>query len=365
MTKILTVLGARPQFIKAAVVSRAMAADPRVTEVIAHTGQHHDAEMSDVFFDELGIPTPAHHLGIAGGGHGEMTGRMLIALEAVVRDEKPDWLLVYGDTNSTLAGALVAAKLNVPVAHVEAGLRSFNRRMPEEVNRVLTDHCAEVLFTPTAAATENLIKEGVSPSRIVQVGDVMYDAVRMFGERAEKGRASSSVPAFERGGYVLATIHRQENTDDAARLTAIIDGLAGVSEQMPVVLPLHPRTRARLVALGLEQRIGRIQLIDPLGYLEMVGLQLDAAVIATDSGGVQKEAFFHAVPCVTLRDETEWGELVEAGWNRLVPPLSAAVIADAIMAARGTKGTAIAPYGRGDASHQIVDRLAHRAGAGR
>ena len=360
MSKVMTVLGARPQFIKAAAVSRAMAAEPLATEIIVHTGQHHDAGMSDVFFDELGIPAPQYNLGIAGGGHGEMTGRMMIELERVMKIEQPDWLMVYGDTNSTLAAALVAAKLHVPVAHVEAGLRSFNRRMPEEVTRVLTDHCSEVLFTPTAVATANLRREGVSPDRIVETGDVMFDAVRLFGDREA---ASASVEGLESGNYVLATIHRQENTDDIERLAAILNALVQVSARIPVVLPLHPRTRLRIAEAGLQQALGTIRAVEPLGYLEMVGLQRGAAVIATDSGGVQKEAFFHGVPCVTLRDETEWTELVATGWNRLVAPHSAEAIVAAILSARGTRGENVELYGRGDASLRIVSRLTQAVAA--
>lgn len=356
--RILTVLGARPQFIKAAAVSRAIAKFPGLSELIVHTGQHHDAAMSDIFFNEMAIPAPAHHLGIAGGGHGDMTGRMLGAIETVIKEERPDRVLVYGDTNSTLAGALAAVKLHVPVAHVEAGLRSFNRRMPEEVNRVLTDHCAELLFTPTAVATENLRQEGLPADRVIEVGDVMYDTVLLFGDLARANGAGAEAFGLQARNYVLATIHRQENTDDVARLTAIVDGLVQVAKRMPVLLPLHPRTRKQLEVFGLSERIGEVRVVDPLGYLQMTGLQRDAAVIATDSGGVQKEAFFHAVPCVTLRDETEWVELIDSGWNRLVPPVDSGQIAGAVLAAVGTHGAAVSPYGRGDAAERIVRRLA-------
>ncbi len=362
--RILTVLGARPQFIKAAAVSTALLRAGGLEEVIVHTGQHHDAAMSDIFFDELGIPVPAHNLGIAGGVHGEMTGRMLAAIETVVLAERPDWLLVYGDTNSTLAGALAAAKLHVPIAHVEAGLRSYNRRMPEEVNRVLTDHVADLLFTPTGTATANLLREGLSGERIAEVGDVMYDTVLMFGDLARSRGTGPEALGLRPKTYVLATIHRQENTDDRVRLTAIVEGLARVAETMPVLLPLHPRTVKQIAAFGLKGRLGRVQVVAPLGYLEMVALQREAAVIATDSGGVQKEAFFHAVPCVTLRDETEWVELVDAGWNRLVVPSDGKLIAKAIIAAVGIRGAAITPYGSGDAAKRIVERLASGARAG-
>jgi len=355
--RVLTILGARPQFIKAAAVSHAIHRARDIEEVIVHTGQHHDKSMSDIFFNELGIPEPNHHLGIAGGGHGEMTGRMMAALEPVIQAENPDWVLVYGDTNSTLAGALTAAKLHVPIAHVEAGLRSFNRRMPEEVNRVLTDHCADLLLTPTRAATANLLAEGVPQARIEEVGDVMFDAALLFAQ-AGLGGGALSTDLILSGPYVLATIHRQENTDDEQRLTAIVDGLSWAVRHLPLVLPLHPRTKKQLEAFGLLSRLTDIRLVEPLGYLEMVRLQQNAAVIVTDSGGVQKEAFFHRVPCVTLRDETEWGELVEAGWNRLVSPRSGSEIAEAIVAAIGTSGEEIAPYGRGDAAERIVRCLA-------
>lgn len=364
MIKILTVLGARPQFIKAAAASRAIRDASGIVEVIAHTGQHHDAVMSDIFFTDLRIPAPAYHLGVAGGGHGEMTGRMLAAVDEVIRIERPDWVLVYGDTNSTLAGALAAAKLHVPVAHVEAGLRSFNRCMPEETNRVLTDHCSELLFTPTPAATANLRNEGLPDWRIDQVGDVMYDTALMFGDLAMRRGAGPESLGLAPMGYVLATIHRQENTDDRARLTAIIDGLAEVAKSMPVLLPLHPRTRKQIDAFGVGCLLGDVRVVEPLGYLEMVSLQRNAAAIATDSGGVQKEAFFHRVPCITLRDETEWTELVDAGWNRLVVPSDRRLIADTIMAAIGSSGASIKPYGNGDAAQRIVKRLAATACAG-
>lgn len=356
--KVMTVLGARPQFIKAAAVSRAFCSAADVEELIVHTGQHYDAGMSDIFFEELGIPAPAYHLGVSGGGHGEMTGNMLIEIEKVMVKEHPDWVLVYGDTNSTLAGALIAAKIHIPIAHVEAGLRSFNRKMPEEVNRVLTDHCSELLLTPTETATRNLQNEGVSQEKIRQVGDVMYDAALHFGEKARKEGRGPEALGVEPGHYVLSTIHRQENTDAPARLAAIVEGLSRVAEYFPVVLPIHPRTRKMLEQEGLMRALAeKVRLIEPVGYLDMVGLQQGAAVIATDSGGVQKEAFFHKVPCVTLRDETEWVELVEAGWNRLVPPMNSQTVADAILGARGTQGADFAPYGQGDASREILKAL--------
>jgi len=355
--RILTVIGARPQFIKAAALSHRIAETHGVSETLVHTGQHYDANMSDVFFDELDIPPPAHHLGIDGGGHGAMTGRMLAALETVLMEARPDMVLVYGDTNSTLAGALAAAKLHIPVAHVEAGLRSFNRRMPEEINRILTDHCAEHLFTPTRTATHNLLAEGVPEARILECGDVMFDASLRFAKKAEARGEGAARLGLKRGQYVLATVHRQENTDDPARLAAIMEGLAMIAADMPVVLPMHPRTRARAEAANVGDALAAIRTIEPVGYLEMVGLEKDAAVVATDSGGVQKEAFFHRVPCVTLRDETEWLELVDAGWNTLTPPTDASTVRDAVLGACGSQGADITPYGAGNAAHLIVTEI--------
>ncbi len=350
MTKIVTILGARPQFIKAAMVSRALLADA-IEETLVHTGQHFDANMSDVFFSELGIPDPSRHLGIGGGSHGRNTGRMIEAIERVLLEERPDWVLVYGDTDSTLAGTLAAVKLHIPVAHVEAGLRSFNRRMPEEINRVLTDHAASLLFVPTETAAKHLAAEGIAGDAVQCVGDVMFDATLFYGAKAEA--TSSILPALglQPATYVLATIHRAENTDDQRRLGNIFDGFARFGGD--IVLPLHPRTRGRLSAFGLTPP-GNARLIDPVGYLDMVMLERNACLIATDSGGVQKEAFFHRVPCVTLRDETEWTELVEAGWNRLAPPADPASVARAMVAARGSRGKPVEPYGDGRAAEKIA-----------
>ena len=354
MTEVLTVLGARPQFIKAAPVSRALR-DAGLNEQIVHTGQHYDAGMSDVFFDELGIPSPTYNLGVSGGGHGEMTGAMLQALEPLLLDKQPNWVLVYGDTNSTLAGALAASKLNIPVAHVEAGLRSFNRRMPEEQNRVVTDHLSDLLFTPTDAATRRLEQEGIPGERVRQVGDVMFDAALFYGERAmEKSRVLDRLK-LALGDYVLATVHRAENTDDPGRLRAIVEGLDAVAADRPVILPVHPRTRAALERENLTFK--QTTIIEPVGYLDMVLLERHAAVIATDSGGVQKEAYFYRVPCVTLRYETEWTELVELGWNRLAPPCNADIAAE-VLAAVGTNGLAGEPYGDGAAAVELATALA-------
>jgi UDP-GlcNAc3NAcA epimerase len=353
MTRVVTVLGARPQFIKAAVVSRAFASKG-LPEKIVHTGQHYDSNMSDVFFDELEIPRPEHHLGIGGGTHGQNTGRMIEAIEKVLLDIRPDWVLVYGDTDSTLAGALAAVKLHIPVAHVEAGLRSFNRRMPEEINRVLTDHAASLLFAPTGTAVAHLACEGISGTGVQLVGDVMYDAALYYGEKADRTSSILARLNLAPKEYALATIHRAENTDNRQRLAAILDGFSGFDSE--IVLPLHPRTRGRLATLGLALP-GNVRAIDPVGYLDMVMLEKNAALIATDSGGVQKEAFFYRVPCVTLRDETEWSELVAGGWNRLVPPTDGSDISTAMKEALGSKGLEIRPYGDGNAAFLIASSL--------
>ena len=318
--KIATIVGARPQFVKAAVVSRAFTEHrPDVTEVLVHTGQHYDANMSDVFFDELAIPRPNFHLGIGGGTHGQNTGRMIEAIEGVLIAERPDSVVVYGDTDSTLAGALAAAKLHIPIAHVEAGLRSFNRRMPEEINRVLTDHASSIFFTPTDTATEHLRNEGIADNRVRQVGDVMYDAALYYRERARRPEAVS----LERS-FVLATIHRAENTDDPERLENIIGALSEVACEKPVIVPLHPRTRAKLASYGIAT--GDLEVLEPVGYLQMVWLLEHCDQVVTDSGGLQKEAYFFEKPCVTVREETEWTELVEAGWNVLVASEHAALV---------------------------------------
>ncbi len=349
--KLLTIIGARPQFIKAATVSRQIAQRDDIEEVLVHTGQHYDANMSDIFFEELGIPRPVHHLGIGGGSHGAMTGRMLAAIEETILAERPDKVLVYGDTNSTLAGALAAVKLHVPVSHVEAGLRSFNRRMPEEINRILTDHASNMLFAPTDLAVANLRAEGLSGEQVRRVGDVMFDAALFYKMRA-RAPAWFEETGLAEGAFVLATIHRAENTDDPVRLRGIVDGLAR-TERL-VLLPLHPRTRTKLAEMDL-QLPEAIRIVEPVGYLEMVWLEMRAALIATDSGGVQKEAFFHGKPCVTLREETEWVELVESGWNRLAGADSGR-IRDAVEACR-VPVSRPPLYGDGNAAEQIVKAL--------
>lgn len=307
--KIVTIVGARPQFIKAAAVSRVLRQDVR--EVLVHTGQHYDDNMSQVFFDELEIPRPDYNLGIGSGGHGVQTGAMLAGIEEILLKEKPDRVLVYGDTNSTLAGTLAAAKLHIPVAHVEAGLRSFNRRMPEEINRVLTDHVADLLFCPSKTAVANLTAEGVHDG-VHLVGDVMYEAlmhaVTLANQKSDVLERLNLTPS----SYALATIHRAENTDDPERLARLMAALQEVSCKMPVIFPVHPRTRGKLGPLAAG---GDLRLLDPQGYLDMVRLEAGASVILTDSGGIQKEAYWLRVPCVTLRDETEWVETVAQGWN--------------------------------------------------
>ncbi|TAJ44254.1 non-hydrolyzing UDP-N-acetylglucosamine 2-epimerase [Methanofollis fontis] len=310
--KILTVVGARPQFIKCAPVSRELRKEHE--EVLVHTGQHYDREMSDLFFEELGIPKPDYNLGIGSATHAHQTGEMLAGIEDLILEEKPDLLLVYGDTNSTLAGALAAAKVHVPVAHVEAGLRSFDRRMPEEVNRVLTDHCSDLLLCPTETAMENLRKEGITRG-VHLTGDVMVDALLGHAEVAKTSPILAEL-GLERGQYRLATVHRAENTDDPAKLAAIMGALGDLGD---VVLPCHPRTEKMLKNTGLyEEANRRIRLIPPVGYLEMLALESSAHQILTDSGGVQKEAYVLGVPCITLRETTEWVETVQDSWNMLV-----------------------------------------------
>jgi UDP-GlcNAc3NAcA epimerase len=358
MKKIITILGARPQFVKASVVSNAVVQSGGMTEIVVHTGQHFDANMSDVFFTELGMAKPAYQLSIHGGSHGDMTGRMLTEIERVLLVEKPDVVLVYGDTNSTLAGALAAVKLHIPIAHVEAGLRSFNMRMPEEINRILTDRVSSWLFAPTKVASQHLMSEGISPKKIHLVGDVMYDVALHHGALVAAEAGIMKQLNLKVGSYVLATVHRAENTDNLERLAAIVDALEATSESIRVVWPLHPRTRAVLIQTGrIERLFGKVTLIDPVGYLDMVQLEKYAALIATDSGGVQKEAFFFGVPCVTLRDETEWVELLESGWNRLAPPVDSRLLVRTIKSALGTRGDPVTPYGTGCAAQAIVDKL--------
>jgi UDP-N-acetylglucosamine 2-epimerase len=362
MAKVVTVVGARPQFIKAAPVSRALLA-ARHSEILVHTGQHYDANMSAIFFDELGLAPPAHNLGIGSGTHGAQTGAMLEGIEQVLADERPDWVLIYGDTNSTLAGALAAAKLHVRVAHVEAGLRSFNRRMPEEINRVVADHLSDLLLVPSQTAVDNLSAEGIARGVHI-VGDVMADALALAAERSRDRPDMLAQLGIADRGYLLATIHRAENTDSLPRLKSILAALDGLNE--PVVFPVHPRTRKILetihpkYAAGTSLRRsgtgdGNLKLIEPVGYLDMVGLERSARMILTDSGGIQKEAYWLRVPCVTLRDETEWVETVQAGWNIIAAADSARIV----QAVRAFKPPAEHPplYGDGHAAERIAALL--------
>ena len=315
--KVVTIVGARPQFIKAAPVSKALR-EAGHTEFLVHTGQHYDYGMSQVFFDEMGIPEPDVNLGIGSGPHGWQTGQMLIHLEAVIQAQKPDSVLVYGDTNSTLAGALAAVKLHLPLAHVEAGLRSFNREMPEEHNRVLTDHCATMAFCPTQTAVNNLARESITRG-VYLVGDTMYDAVLQFATVARQRSTILQDLGLEQKGYLLATVHRPYNTDVAEHLCSILTAFLEIEE--PVIFPVHPRTRQKIGelygTLNLPRSGSGFKLIEPVGYLDMLVLEENARLILTDSGGMQKEAYFFGVPCITLRPETEWIETVEAGWNIL------------------------------------------------
>ncbi len=352
MKRLLTVVGARPQFVKAAVVSRAIAAAGGLREMLVHTGQHHDDNMSEIFFRELGIAAPDYYLGIHGGAHGEMTGRMLAALEQVMMKERPDAVLVYGDTNSTLAGALAAVKLHIPVAHVEAGLRSFNMRMPEEVNRIVADRVSRWLFCPTDTAQRNLLTEGAPVEHIRQVGDVMYDAVLHYAARV-------SVPVSTTP-YCVATVHRAENTEDPGRLAAIFRALDEISGEAQVMLPLHPRTRARMAQFDIEPR--RVKILEPVGYLAMIALVRGCELVLTDSGGLQKEAFYLGKPCVTLRGETEWVELVDLGANVVAGVEPSAIVAAWRKLRVNPADWAARPYGAGDAGVRIARTLADELG---
>ncbi|HQO93249.1 MAG TPA: UDP-N-acetylglucosamine 2-epimerase (non-hydrolyzing), partial [bacterium] len=315
--KILTVIGARPQFVKAAAVSRELRKHKGIKETIVHTGQHFDKSMSDVFFEEMDIPRPDFNLNIHGLSHGAMTGQMMEKLDTILMNVRPDFVLVYGDTNSTLAGALCASKLHFKVAHVEAGLRSFNMLMPEEINRIIVDRISNILFCPTDTAVINLKNEGFFDfgSKIVKSGDVMYDAALFYAQKSAKKSLIVIDRALRTNDFVLATIHRAENTDDNIRLSSIVRALNKIAEKQRVILPLHPRTKKIIQQNGLSLKF---DVIDPVGYFDMLELLKNCAVVMTDSGGVQKEAYFFKKPCITLRDETEWTELVEEGFNEVV-----------------------------------------------
>jgi UDP-N-acetylglucosamine 2-epimerase len=344
--KIVSVVGARPQFIKAAQVSREIRKGHE--EIIVHTGQHYDPPMSDAFFHELKIPQPDHNLGVGSGTHAEQTGKMVIGIEKILMDEQPDLVLVYGDTNSTLAGGLAAVKVHVPVAHVEAGLRSFNKKMPEEINRILVDRISQLLFCPTTTAVENLKNEGIT-NGVHLVGDVMYDAALHNRELARKSQMLESLGLKEKE-YLLVTVHRPSNTDKRENLESIVEALISSGED--VVLPAHPRAQKFLKEFKLHSKLEEaIKLIEPIGYLDFTCLAMNAKKILTDSGGVQKEAYFHGVPCITLREETEWVETVKDGWNVLVGANRDRIL-DAIRTfdPKGERGES---YGDGNASEKI------------
>jgi UDP-GlcNAc3NAcA epimerase len=353
--RVLSIVGARPQFVKAAAMCRAIASHPDVSHKIIHTGQHYDARMSDVFFEELGIPSPDHHLGVGSGSHAVQTAEMMKSLEPVLTAERPDWVLLYGDTNSTLAGMLVCAKLDMPAAHIEAGLRSFNRRMPEETNRIVADRLSALLFCPTQAAMENLGREGLAPQAVF-TGDIMYDAFLIFRGIAER-RGGELAATWRKGEFALATIHRAENTDDPRRLQNIVAAPETIAESIcPVVLPLHPRTQKVLDASGWTARA--ITVTAPLSYFEMLLLEGRAKLILTDSGGVQKEAYFAEAPCVTLRDETEWVETLENGCNVLAGADADRIVGAARDASSAGPWTAL--YGDGSAGDKIIAALRNR-----
>ena len=352
--KIVTVLGARPQFIKAAALSRVIQRNPKIKEVIIHTGQHYDTNMSDIFFEQMQIPKPDHYLGVSSKYHGEMTGRMIEGIEQILLKEKPDVVLIYGDTNSTLAGAIAAKKLHIKIAHVEAGLRSYNMLMPEEINRILADRISNFLFCPGEQAIKNLRAEGFDnfPSEIYDVGDIMKD-VAYFYQKLEQ----EVVGIPEK--FVLSTIHRAENTDDLARLASIVESLIEISSTHPVILPLHPRTKSRLSKLNLTVPED-VKIIDPVGYLEMVYLLKRCELVVTDSGGLQKEAYFFGKPCITTRDQTEWTELVEAGYNSVVGTDKKQILTAKEKFLKQKPQFEPSLYGQGNTAEKIVDILISR-----
>ncbi|WP_163527009.1 non-hydrolyzing UDP-N-acetylglucosamine 2-epimerase [Halobacillus ihumii] len=352
--KILTVVGARPQFIKACMLSKTLQSHSKIEETIVHTGQHYDDNMSTIFFEQLNLPKPDYNLEVGSSSHGKQTAAMLSDLEKIMTTVQPDVVLVYGDTNSTLAGSLTAAKLHIPVAHVEAGLRSFNKKMPEEINRLITDHLSDYLFCPSDIAIDNLRCEGITKG-VYQVGDIMYESVSHFKPHALQQSSLLKDLSLSENNYHLATIHRAENTDDPVRLSSILEALQQL--KMEVVLPLHPRTKNKIKQFKLTSMISApsIKLIEPLNYLDMLAIASKAKVILTDSGGLQKEAYMLRVPCITLRDETEWGETVKHGWNHLVGSSTQQILktADTIR----TPKEQPALFGDGKTSHAIVEIL--------
>ena len=358
--KILTVVGARPQFVKAATVSRLIKKSyaSTIDEILVHTGQHYDENMSSVFFRELDIPEPKYNLEISGGNHGEMTGRMLGAVETVLLHERPDLLLIYGDTNSTLAGALAAAKLHIPIAHVEAGLRSFNMFMPEEINRILADRVSTLLFCPTNMAVKNLKAEGIHTG-VYEVGDVMFDATLHHRDIARKTSNILNVLGLNNSNFALATCHRAENTDDPQKLSQILLALGDIAKSLPVIVPMHPRTLKLIGEYGLSNAIRSLKVIAPLPYIDMLALEQASSVILTDSGGVQKEAYFFRVPCLTMRDETEWVETVASKANVLVGADRVAIMDGfyKFNAGHCPPSYSSSPYGDGGAAQKILNIL--------
>jgi len=353
--KLVTVIGNRPQFIKAAAVSGPLRAAHE--ELLVHTGQHYDDELSTIFIEELGMPRPELQLAISGGTNSDQTARMIAALAPLLAEQEPDAVLVYGDTNSTLAGALTAAQANIPVVHVEAGMRSFDRTMPEELNRILTDHCSELLLCPSQVAIANLQNEGLG-TRALLVGDVMVDVAELMRPRAAANLAALEAAGVEPGQYLLATAHRAANVDQPARLASLVELLLAVPD--PVVLPLHPRTRARLEAAGLLASLeaGGVRILPPLGYLDFTALLLNARAVLTDSGGAQKEAYLAGVQCVTMRDTTEWTETVHSGWNSLVDLDAEAAVAALELAPSGERPDC---YGDGHAADAVVAAISSLA----
>lgn len=354
--KIVTILGARPQFVKASMLSMEFSKRENIEECIVHTGQHFNKNMSDIFFNEMGIPKPNYNLGINSLSHGAMTGRMLEEIENVLKIEKPDWLLVYGDTNSTLAGALAAKKMGIKVAHVEAGLRSFNMNMPEEINRILTDRISDLLFCPTDSAIENLKREGFDNfnTRIVKTGDVMHDSVLHFGKMANEKSNIVNEQGLQSGNFILATVHRQENTDDVGRLKNIISSFEEIDSKTQLVYLVHPRTKALLERENINPKF---TLLDPVGYFDMMQLLAHCKLVITDSGGLQKEAFFMKKPCVTVRDETEWVELVEYGYNIIAGNSPERIISSYETMVNKNINFSHKFYGDGNASEAIVTEI--------
>lgn len=357
--KIATIIGARPQFIKAAALSRSIATNTHLCETLIHTGQHFDDNMSRIFFEELEIPEPKYNLNINSTSHGKMTGQMIIEIESILNYEKPDFVLVYGDTNSTLAGAIAATKMHLPLAHVEAGLRSFNKKMPEEINRILTDHSADLLFTPTDAATNNLLAEGIQKNKIYNVGDIMYDtalhATKHNNLNRDKILTENNLTPIR---YILATIHRAENTGDLYQLETLIDCLNSAAEHFPVIIPMHPNTRKLILKNNISSKLSKnIKTIEPVSYFTMQYLIRNSFCVLTDSGGLQKEAYFNNKVCLTLRKVTEWTELVQNNWNYLVENDSNLIHQALEEFPSITRNKNVALYGDGKTAEKIISTL--------